>query len=46
LAGTAQQNPDRTVLVYWAVLTFATLLLDASVSPAVYLFTVAQASGV
>ena len=34
------------LLVYWAVLTLAPLLLGASVSLSGYLFTVAQASGV
>lgn len=34
------------LLVYWVVLTFAPLLLGASVSLSGYLFTVAQASGV
>lgn len=34
------------LLVYWVVLTFAPLLLGASVSLPGYLFTVAQASGV
>lgn len=34
------------LLVYWAVLTLAPLLLGASVSLSGYLFTIAQASGV